>query len=146
MKVGAVGNSLELSTASPPVRASASSINPQPGHGRVVGLAGTCNPLLPGASRFACKPDVSFWRTSLAACLQPEQLPEEPTSHVQGGAMMRLPNRTSDAPLTMGVHVAKATLEVGLSDRNATLALSNDDVGHEALLAHLSELRARGLT
>jgi transposase len=60
--------------------------------------------------------------------------------------MMRLPNRTSDAPLTVGVDVAKATLEVGLSDRNATLALSNDDVGHEALLAHLSELRARGLS
>lgn len=54
--------------------------------------------------------------------------------------MMRLPNRTSDAPLTMGVDVAKAMLEVGFSDRNATLALANDEAGHEALLARLSEL------
>jgi transposase len=55
--------------------------------------------------------------------------------------MMRLPNRTSDALLTIGVDVAKTTLEVGFCDRNATLALSNDEAGHEALLAQLSELR-----
>jgi transposase len=59
--------------------------------------------------------------------------------------MMRLPNRTSEAPLTMGVDVAKATLEVGFSDRDATLALSNDEVGHGVLLAQLSNLRAGGL-
>jgi transposase len=58
---------------------------------------------------------------------------------------MRLPNRTSEAPLTMGVDVAKATLEVGFSDRDATLALSNDEVGHGVLLAQLSNLRAGGL-
>jgi transposase len=60
--------------------------------------------------------------------------------------MMRLPNRASNAPLTMGVDVAKATLEVGFSDRGATLALANDEVGHEALLAQLSALRAAGST
>ena len=47
----------------------------------------------------------------------------------KNGGHLRLPNRTSDAPLTMGVDVAKATLEVGFSDREATLALSNDEVG-----------------
>ena len=36
--------------------------------------------------------------------------------------MMSLLNRINDAPLTVGVDVAKATLEVGLSDREATLA------------------------
>jgi transposase len=58
--------------------------------------------------------------------------------------MTSLLNRTNDAPLTVGVDVAKAMLEVGFSDRDATLAPSNDEAGHRALLAHLAELRARG--
>ena len=58
--------------------------------------------------------------------------------------MMSLPNRTNDAPLSVGVDVAKATLEVGFSDRDATLAPANDEVGHQALLAHLAEVRAKG--
>ena len=60
--------------------------------------------------------------------------------------MMSLPNRSNEAPITIGVDVAKATLEVGFSDREATLAPSNDDAGHEALLGHLSSLRAEGAT
>ena len=59
--------------------------------------------------------------------------------------MTSLPNRTNAAPLSMGVDVAKATLEVGFSDREATLALANDEAGHAALLAHLSEMQAQGM-
>ena len=54
--------------------------------------------------------------------------------------MMRLPNRTNDAPVTVGVDVAKATLEVGFSDGDSTLALNNDEVRHEALVQHLAAL------
>jgi transposase len=57
--------------------------------------------------------------------------------------MMSLPNRTNETPLTVGVDVAKATLEVGFSDRNATLAPTNDEAGHAALLAHLAALRTK---
>jgi len=59
--------------------------------------------------------------------------------------MTSLPNRTNDAPLSVGVDVAKATMEVGFSDRDATLAPANDEAGHAALLAQLAELRAQGL-
>jgi transposase len=58
--------------------------------------------------------------------------------------MTSLPSRTNDAPLSVGVDVAKATLEVGFSDREATLAPGNDEAGHAALLAHLAELRDQG--
>src|SRR6266508_1777577 len=58
--------------------------------------------------------------------------------------MTSLPNRTNDTPLTVGVDVAKAALEVGFSDRDATLAPANDEAGHAALLAHLAALRAKG--
>ena len=60
--------------------------------------------------------------------------------------MTRQPNRTNDAPVTVGVDVAKATLEVGFSDGDSTLALHNDEAGHEALLAHLAALRSNGAT
>jgi len=60
--------------------------------------------------------------------------------------MTSLPNRTNDAPLSVGVDVAKATLEVGFSDREATLTPTNDEAGHVALLAHLADLRAKGAT
>ena len=60
--------------------------------------------------------------------------------------MTRLPNRTNDAPMTVGVDVAKATLEVGFSDGESTLALSNDEAGHEMLIKHLTELRSNGET
>ena len=54
--------------------------------------------------------------------------------------MTSLPNRTSDAAITVGVDVAKATLEVAFSDREATLSLLNDEAGHAALLAQLRTL------
>src|SRR5213592_1416674 len=60
--------------------------------------------------------------------------------------MTSLSNRTNDAPLTVGVDVAKATLEVGFSDADATLAPANDEGGHQALLAHLAGLCAKGKT
>lgn len=58
--------------------------------------------------------------------------------------MTSLSNRTKETPLTAGVDVAKATVEVGFSDRDETLATTNDQSGHEALLARLSELVAQG--
>lgn len=60
--------------------------------------------------------------------------------------MTRLPNRTNDAPVTVGVDVAKATLEVGFSDGDSTLALSNDELGHEAVVQHLAALCSNGAT
>ena len=59
--------------------------------------------------------------------------------------MTSLPNRTNEAPRTVGVDVAKATLEAGFSDGDSTLALGNDETGHKALLAHLSDLRSNGV-
>lgn len=59
--------------------------------------------------------------------------------------MTSLPNRTNETALTVGVDVAKATLEVGFSDRDATLTPSNDEAGHAALLAYLAALRSQGL-
>ena len=53
--------------------------------------------------------------------------------------MTSLPNPTSDARVTVGIDVAKATLEVAISGRSATLALANDEAGHAALLAELSD-------
>jgi len=60
--------------------------------------------------------------------------------------MMSLPNPINDAPLSVVVDVAKATLEVAVSDRAATLAPANDEAGHAALLAHLAGLRTQGAT
>jgi len=54
--------------------------------------------------------------------------------------MTSLPNPTSDARLTVGIDVAKATLEVALSGRAATRAFANDEAGYAALLAELSGL------
>ena len=50
-----------------------------------------------------------------------------------------MPNPTSDAAIMVGIDVAKATLEVALSDRDATLSLTNDEAGHAALLALLRD-------
>ena len=54
--------------------------------------------------------------------------------------MTSLPNPTSDTRLTVGIDVAKATVEVAISGRQKTLALSNDEAGYAALLAELSSL------
>ena len=55
--------------------------------------------------------------------------------------MTSLPNPTRDTRVTVGVDVAKATLEVAISGRTATLALANDEAGCAALLAEVSGLR-----
>lgn len=55
--------------------------------------------------------------------------------------MMSLPSPTSDDRVTVGIDVAKATLEVAISGRVKTLAFSNDEAGTAALLAELSGLR-----
>jgi transposase len=54
--------------------------------------------------------------------------------------MTSLPNPTRDDRLTVGIDVAKATLEVAVSGRAGTLAFSNDEAGCAALLAELREL------
>ncbi len=54
--------------------------------------------------------------------------------------MTSLPNPTSDTRVTVGVDVAKATLEVAISGRTATLALANDEAAYAVLLAKLSGL------
>jgi len=58
--------------------------------------------------------------------------------------MTSLSKQAPSAQLCVGVDVAKATLEVALSDREATFAPANDAVGHQALLTLLSDLRAQG--
>lgn len=58
--------------------------------------------------------------------------------------MTSLPNHTVTSSLTVGIDVAKATLEVALSDRLATSSCANDEVGHAALLARLDALRTQG--
>lgn len=58
--------------------------------------------------------------------------------------MTSLPNHTSMSSLTMGIDVAKATLEVGLSDRAATSSHANDESGHATLLARLDQMKAQG--
>lgn len=55
--------------------------------------------------------------------------------------MTSLPNPTSDGHVTVGIDVAKATLEVAISGRAKTLALANDETGCAAVLAELSGLR-----
>jgi transposase len=58
--------------------------------------------------------------------------------------MTSLSNHTVTSSLTVGIDVAKATLEMGLSDRMATSSHSNDELGHGALLARLEQLRTQG--
>lgn len=60
--------------------------------------------------------------------------------------MTSLPNQGNAAALTVGVDVAKATLEVGFSDSQPTVPLPNDEAGHRALLTRLAQLHDKGLT
>ena len=55
--------------------------------------------------------------------------------------MTSLPNPISDDRVTVGIDVAKATLEVAISGRTKSLAFANDEAGCAALLAELSGLR-----
>lgn len=107
---------------------SASSTNPQPwyrfGNARAACLA--LGPTSPSCSR---------WRTSRAAHRKPEPLFEH-TSHVQGGAKMSSPNLTCPA-ITVGIDVAKDTLEVALGPKASARGLTNDTDGIDALLAQL---------
>jgi transposase len=52
--------------------------------------------------------------------------------------MTSLPNPTSDDRVTVGIDVAKATLEVAISGRDKALTIANDEAGCAALLAELS--------
>lgn len=55
--------------------------------------------------------------------------------------MTSLPNPTSDDRVTVGIDVAKATLEVAISGQASTLAIANDEAGCSTLLAELSGFR-----
>jgi transposase len=52
--------------------------------------------------------------------------------------MTSLPSPTGDDRLSVGIDVAKATLEVAISGHAKTLAFANDEAGCAALLAELS--------
>jgi len=54
--------------------------------------------------------------------------------------MTSLPNPTRDEPITVGIDVAKATLEVAIRGRAGTMAFTNDEAGCTALLAELHRL------
>lgn len=54
--------------------------------------------------------------------------------------MTSLPNPTRDERLTVGIDVAKATLEVAISGRPDSLSFANEEAGCAALLAKLSGL------
>jgi transposase len=56
--------------------------------------------------------------------------------------MTSLPNPTRDERVTVGIDVAKATLEVAISSQAKTLAFTNDEAGCAALLAQLRKLDA----
>ena len=58
--------------------------------------------------------------------------------------MTSLSNHTVTNSLTVGIDVAKAALEMALSDRLATSSHANDEAGHAALLACLEQLRTQG--
>jgi transposase len=53
--------------------------------------------------------------------------------------MTSLPNPTRDARITVGIDVAKATLEVAISGRASAQAVTNDEAGCAALLAELRD-------
>jgi len=59
--------------------------------------------------------------------------------------MTSQPNRqTPGSPITVGIDVAKASVEMALSDRSSTRSHTNDEAGHAAVLAHLEQLRTNG--
>ena len=59
--------------------------------------------------------------------------------------MTSLPDRQREtSPITVGIDVAKASVEVAFSDRAATRSHTNDETGHATLLADLEQLRAQG--
>ena len=60
--------------------------------------------------------------------------------------MTRQPNRTSDAALTVGIDVAKASVQIGFSADDSTLTLGNDEPGHQSVIGHLAALRSKGAT
>ena len=59
--------------------------------------------------------------------------------------MTSQPNRqTPSSPITVGIDVAKATVEMASSNRSTTRSHTNDEAGHAALLAQLDQLRTDG--
>jgi transposase len=67
------------------------------------------------------------------------------SSHLKGGAMTSLPDRqTQTSTITVGIDVAKASVEVAFSDRSANRGYANAESGHSALLEQLEQLRTRG--
>lgn len=59
--------------------------------------------------------------------------------------MTSLPNRqTQTSTITVGIDVAKASVEVALSDRSPGREYANEQADHAALLEQLAQLRTRG--
>src|SRR6201996_3067358 len=84
-------------------------------------------------------PSRSTWRTSRAAHRKPEQLPES-NSHKQGWEMTSLPYSTP-TPVTIGIDVAKAMLDIAIGVNAPPLSLTNDSEGFETLLGQLATHR-----
>ena len=59
--------------------------------------------------------------------------------------MTSLPNRQTETAITVGIDVAKASVEAAFSDRLSNRSHTNDEAGHAALLAQLEQLRAEGM-
>jgi transposase len=55
--------------------------------------------------------------------------------------MTSLPSPTSDERVTVGIDVAKASVEVAISGQTGTLGFANDEAGWAALLAELASLQ-----
>jgi hypothetical protein len=67
--------------------------------------------------------------------LKPAQLSQS-NSHRQGRVTTSLPNSTQ-APITAGIEVAKAGLEIAVYVSSPPLSLPNDEEGFDALLMQL---------
>lgn len=59
--------------------------------------------------------------------------------------MTSLPNRQTEVTITVGIDVAKASLEAAFSDRLSSRSVTNDEAGHASLLAQLEQRRAEGM-
>lgn len=55
-----------------------------------------------------------------------------------------LNQQTPSSPITVGIDVAKASVEMASNDRSTTRSHTNDEAGHTAVLAHLAQLRKDG--
>jgi len=78
-------------------------------------------------------PFLSKWRAPVTVPLEPEQL-FEPSSHSQGREKRNMPES-----IVVGIDIAKKTFDAAIGVAGHTETFSNDDAGHDALLAQLAQ-------